>query len=229
MLDFIGIGAQKSATTWVYERLSHHPGIKFPAGKEIHFWDKNYTMGIDWYRSIFDNENFINGEITPSYGHLDISKISEIYSNFPKLKILLILRNPIDRAWASAKMALDRSELLFHEASDQWFIDHFKSSGSISRSAYERNLINWRSVFPENQILILRYEEIEIDPNKFLNHILNHLELDDFYTGNNSQKVFVGTFEPLRESLKPFLFDMYKNQIISLGRYLEQDFSSWIS
>src|SRR5262249_41035314 len=38
--DFLGIGAQKAATTWLYENLKRHPEIEFPAGKEVHFWDK---------------------------------------------------------------------------------------------------------------------------------------------------------------------------------------------
>ena len=40
MLDFLGIGAQKAATTWLYANLDLHPQIAFPAGKEVHFWDR---------------------------------------------------------------------------------------------------------------------------------------------------------------------------------------------
>lgn len=42
MLDFLGIGAQKAGTTWLYEKLRLHPDIAFPAGKEVHFWDQKY-------------------------------------------------------------------------------------------------------------------------------------------------------------------------------------------
>ncbi len=53
MIDFLGIGAQKCGTTWLYERLAQHPQVRFPAGKEIHFWDHHLDRGINWWIAQF--------------------------------------------------------------------------------------------------------------------------------------------------------------------------------
>ena len=73
MIDFLGIGAQKAGTTWIYQHLSRHPQICFPAGKEIHFWDHYRNNGVDWWTSLFadDHPGRKQGEITPAYATLD--------------------------------------------------------------------------------------------------------------------------------------------------------------
>ena len=231
MLNFIGIGAQKSGTTWLYKMLSEHPEINFPGGKEVHFWDQNYSHGVSWYKSIFSNEDALNGDFTPAYGHLPIEKIYEIHSNFPDLKIIYIIRNPIDRAWSSAKMALSRSELLMHEVSDQWFIDHFKSSGSIARSSYEENIKRWLEVFPKEQFLLERYENISEKPQLLLKNILSHLGLSPDYNFDFkllNERVFETEPYLMRPTLKDLLIGMYRDKIISLGYYLEEDLSLWL-
>ena len=120
MLDFLGIGAQKAGTTWLYEQLRLHPDISFPAGKEVHFWDLQYERGIEWYRPLFTHDKCkCLGEITPAYAMLSKVHIEEIRDINPSLKIIYILRNPIHRAWSSALMALKRAEMTIDEASDQ--------------------------------------------------------------------------------------------------------------
>ena len=231
MLNFIGIGAQKAATTWLYEMLLKHPEIKFPGGKEVHFWNQNIHNGLDWYKSIFANEVSMNGDITPAYGHLEIEKINQIYSIYPNLKMIYILRNPIERAWSSAKMALSRSELMFHEVSDQWFIEHFNSVGSIARSDYEVNIKRWLSVFPKAQLFLAGYEQVIQSPEMLLNSILNHLDLPDYYQSGDASlqlKINEGIPNTIRPLLKEYLVNMYQLKIQSLGDYLKQDLSTWL-
>ena len=147
MLNFLGIGAQKSATSWLYNTLLKHPNIAFPGGKEVHFWDSRSGRNIESYKEIFSNNDYINGDITPAYGFLPIEVIQEIYDLMPHLCLIYLIRNPIERAWSSARMALGRAEMLHEEASDQWFIDHFKSKGSLARGDYESFLLDLHSLF----------------------------------------------------------------------------------
>ena len=128
MLDFLGIGAQKAATTWIYQQLSRHPQISFPAGKEVHFWDQHRCNGAGWWLGLFadDRQGQKQGEITPAYATLDPATIREIAALLPDLRVFYSLRNPIARAWSSALMALERAEMTIDEASHVWFIDHFK-------------------------------------------------------------------------------------------------------
>src|SRR5665647_1032714 len=136
-LNFLGIGAQKCGTTWLYETLSRHPKIAFPGGKEVHYWDNPQARSVSWYIDPFANDNLVNGDITPAYGILAPETIQQIHALLPELRLIYLVRDPIERAWSSAKMALGRAEMTLDEASDQWFMDHFSSMGSLARGNYE--------------------------------------------------------------------------------------------
>lgn len=119
--------------------------------------NEEFSGGIDWYRSLFSGQKFdrkVCGEITPTYSILPIETIRECHANFPDLKLIYLLRNPIDRAWSSANMALTKSEMEIHEASAQWFIDHFKSRGSLMRGDYESCLRNWLACYTRENLLV---------------------------------------------------------------------------
>src|SRR5687768_4600323 len=113
MIHFIGIGAQKAGTTWLYEQLRKHPDIRFPAGKEVHFWDANLGRGEAWWLALFPDTaaGVREGEITPAYAILDRELIGRVRAIAPQVRIFFSLRNPIARAWSSALMALARAEM----------------------------------------------------------------------------------------------------------------------
>jgi hypothetical protein len=199
----------------------------------VHFWDLRYERGIEWYGSLFaDNGDKKHGEITPAYAHLTLDRIREIRHFNPLLRIVYILRNPIERAWSSALMALERSEMTLEEASDQWFIDHFRSAGSVARGDYESCIKRWSLVFDRGQILIERYESIYESPRELLKRCSEHIGVDgdmfDRMTGDvSSARVFQGPKHEIRPSLRPILADLYLPKIASLQEYLQEDFSSW--
>jgi hypothetical protein len=124
-------------------------------------------------------------------------------------------------------MALARAEMTSAEASDQWFIDHFKSKGSRSRGGYETCLRNWRSVFPSKQMLILHFDSIKHNPVVAANTILQHIGLDSFFEQFHieqlKKKVFEGDGQSIRPSLLPVLNSIYKNQILSFENYLKSE------
>jgi hypothetical protein len=231
MLNFLGIGAQKSGTSWLHNMLAKHPKIAFPGGKEIHFWNRPESRNLQWYSQLFSDSHRVNGEITPAYGILPAEIIHSIHAAFPHLRLIYLMRNPIDRAWSSAKMALGRAEMVQDEASDQWFIDHFNSRSSLARGDYESCIRNWRSVYPSDQILLLRYEMIEFQPVALVNTCLNHLGLEDYLLPENSElfttRIFAGDATQIRPRLLETLSNIYSDQIESLSQYLEQDFSEW--
>lgn len=231
MLHFLGIGAQKSGTSWLHNALAEHPTIAFPGGKEIHFWNRPEGRALQWYSQLFSDSHRINGEITPAYGILPTEKIQGIHAAFPHLRLIYLMRNPVERAWSSARMALGRAELVDDEASDHWFMDHFNSRGSLARGDYESCIRNWRSVYPSDQLLLLRYEKIESQPVNLINTCLNHLGLEDYFVPDDTQllarKIFEGDGTPIRPRLLEELYNIYSRQIESLSQYLEQDFSNW--
>jgi Sulfotransferase family len=231
MLNFLGIGAQKCATTWLHDTLARHPDIAFPAGKEVHYWNRPDDRSINWYAQLFANSSKVNGEITPAYALLPLTTIQQIHASFPDLRLIYLIRNPAERAWSSARMALGRAEMLHSDASDQWFIDHFKSQGSLARGDYEACIARWRSVFPSNRIHIVKYESIQADPVGVANRCLAHLSLQAFFSPEDSVQlkthVLRGDGFELRPSLRSTLSSIYTRQIESLALYLGEDLSDW--
>ncbi|CDH46423.1 MAG: sulfotransferase [Candidatus Competibacteraceae bacterium] len=232
MLSFLGIGAQKAGTTWLYSQLRQHPQLAFPLTKEAHFWNRPHdAVGIQSYLEQFAAVP-ISGEITPAYAILPIEIIREIYACNPRLRLIYLIRNPIERAWSSALMALQRAEMTIDEASDAWFSDHFHSTGSVKRGDYQSCLQNWRTVFPDEQLLVLRFEQIVNEPETLLNRCFQHLGVS-LYDSELLQRqgcrerVFAGLGHPLRLSLKPVLQAIYHERIDDLARYLTMDLDSW--
>lgn len=238
--DFIGIGAQKSGTTWIYEALSFHPDIRFPAGKEIHFWDARRDMGVSWWLDLFapqssgDNAPGVrSGEITPAYAIIGIDAIRELHSVCPDLRLFYVLRNPIERAWSAARMAVLRAEMTMEEASDQWFLDHFRSAGSRRRGAYAEAILRWRSVFPPEQMMIGLFDELVTEPRRFLSGLCDHIGIDGrFYDAMPDEllrrPVFEGPVAPLPSQLRHALVEQYRDSVMALGQLLGADLSHWL-
>lgn len=105
---FIGIGAEKSATTWAWTMLNEHPAVCMSQPKELNYFnlDDNFARGDAWYRRHFAVPAACTGEISPLY--MDDDRVAaRIHRTFPAVKILVMLRNPFDRAMSH----------LFHDAS----------------------------------------------------------------------------------------------------------------
>ena len=231
MLDFMGIGAQKSGTTWLYESLRGHPQVRFPLGKEVHYWNQYAAQQLDHYLAQFSGAGFVNGEITPAYAILPLDTIRTIHSVLPALRIVYLIRNPAHRAWSAAGMAVARADLTHDECSDQWFIDHFRSHGSMARGDYETCIRNWREVFPPEQILVMRHDFINQDPLAAVNRVAAHIGLRHGFDASDlprlQQRVFEGSGMAIRPRLLPVLRDLYARRVDSLARYLQEDFSAW--
>jgi len=255
MFSFLGIGAQKAGTTWLYEQISHHPQLAFPLGKEAHFafplgkeahfWDRSHDKSaIADYLSRFADVAAIAGEITPSYAALPSSVVQEIHACNPQLRLIYLIRNPIDRAWSSALMALQRAQMTIDEASDAWFSDHFHSAASLKRGDYQACLQTWRTIFPneqllilrfeQEQLLILRFEQIITEPELLLNRCFQHLGVapvdpEQLRQQGCHEPVFTGPGHRLRSTLKPVLWALYQERIRQLAQYLGMDLSAWLS
>jgi hypothetical protein len=232
VIGFLGIGAQKCGTSWLHHMLSTHPGISFPAGKEVHYWDELSHLGVEHYASWLDaGDGKLHGDITPAYAVMDIQKIRGCHSSFPWLRMIYIIRNPIERAWSAACMDLAREGGCLAEVPDGRFADHVRSQGSLARGDYEMCLRNWREVFGHEQVLVLRFEDISAQPARMLNECCAHIGVEPSYGEGDpllSKRVNPGRGVPLRPSLMPLLASLYAARIRSLEQYLQTDLAAWI-
>lgn len=241
--DFICIGAQKAGTTWLHSILEKNPLISFPGPKEVHFWDLFYEKGIEWYKDLYSSQsrNILQGDITPSYSIINKQKIKECHKLNPHVRIIYILRNPIDRAWSAAMMnvrkiakenTFEGQSLSSLHFSDQFFIFHAMLQSSLRRGDYATCISNWLLFFDREQILILDYEDIAKEPRKVIEKVQKHIGLsaDTLYLSNETlnKKIFSNTSEGMRNTFKISMSKEYKNKIMNLTTLLEQDYSKWI-
>ncbi|MFM7207892.1 MAG: sulfotransferase domain-containing protein [Planctomycetaceae bacterium] len=247
-VDFLGIGVQKGGTTWLYHQLSRHPQVAFPRGKEVHYWDAAERPDADeWVRLLQPSSRksrsgrpIKTGEITPAYATLPVDAIRAIHARCPDIRLFISLRNPLERAWSAALMGLARAQMLVHEASDQWFLDHFRSSASRARGDYVGCLDRWWGVFPRDRLLVLFQDDIAARPAAVLDVLAAHLGLDaaEFATLPTkavSEVVVPGLGDgvvsaappPLRPALLAPLLDLYGGDITRLEQLTGRDLTAW--
>ncbi len=233
-VDFLGIGAQKAATSWLHVQLAGHPQIWFPAVKETHFWDRRDDRDVSEWLDMFASapSGVIRGEITPAYGPLDESVIREIARAAPQLRIFYSIRNPIERAWSAALMDLSESGQNPLEVGDDWYLEHFESAESRARGDYLGTIRRWRRVFGEKAVHLLWFDEIKRDPRSVLIRLASDLGVDDaFYRMQTvesiERRVFVGSGIPVRSSLQQALLEIYAKSINDLATYLDLNLKHW--
>jgi hypothetical protein len=101
--DFIGIGAQRAGTSWIYACLFEHPELCLPQ-KEINFFsrERNWSRGFGWYEAIFGEcpGAATVGEFSTSY-LTDAETPGRIRERYPSVRLIVSLRNPADRAYSN--------------------------------------------------------------------------------------------------------------------------------
>ena len=176
--QFIGIGVQKSASTWVHRILEDHPDVLSPEPKELDYFSDNFSKGDDWYHSYFKNKstkNQICGDISPSYFCAE-GVVDRVYKYNPNIKIIVTLRDPYERA-LSNHLHLIRNDL--YKDNNQGFCFAIKTHPEyIEQSLYYKHLSNWFKTFPRESFLILLQEDIKNNPDYCSKQIYSFLGID---------------------------------------------------
>ena len=151
-------------------------------------WDRRYFCGgydDQWYASLFEpGEGKVTGEITPVYGTLKPEKIEHISKIMPKVKIIYIMRNPVDRMWSNIKHILRHQRRRINSYPLDEFIGLIEDKYNKLQGEYLKVIDNWQVYFPKEQIFIGFFEEIVNAPEEIL------LRLYRFLGGGSRQEVF---------------------------------------
>jgi hypothetical protein len=207
-LDFLLIGAGKSGTNTIFQYLKRNPKIFIPEEKELPFFNKDATKE-DYKRFIITHYNFSSngvliGKLTPTY--MGDERIPErIYLLDPKIRLICILRNPIDRSFSYYRMLkLSSKNLKGFDSLVDWQINNadivrenlqnYKPSETfLIRSEYGRILSNYLRFFTKEQLLIVFTEELERSPESVIDKILLHIGLQQgFRPSNLGRRYFQG-------------------------------------
>ena len=192
VVEFMCIGVQKGGTTSLSYNLSKHPDISLsgspnPLFSAKHYFDINWTLGIEKYKETFDYSKKLVGEVTGSYLYLSYT-FPYIQKINPFIKLIILLRNPITRAYSNYMMI--KSRILFigsfedeinNEVEYRWEQNKtFDTSGRhyIQKGFYYNQLVELFKWFPRHNILILLHEDIIKDIQKEYNKIFKFLNIN---------------------------------------------------
>jgi len=260
--DVLCVGVPKAATTWLYNRLKLHSQVFLPKGKELHFFDESYFVKASnkifeheknklqwlfkfnmesrlhwkWYASQFKagDENKVGIDITPTYCRVSKERIALIKDTLPKTKIILIIRNPIDRAWSGAAYFMDR---FYGKSLDQLDILTLKNwvfdSERLDYGNYIDMIGSWDMHYKEDEeIRYIFYDDIKDNPRKILEEVCEFIDIDkellppsdqDRKTVNSNYKKTT-----IPDSIKTELQEIYKLQIDYLQKRFGRDLSHWV-
>ncbi len=145
----------------------------------------------DWYRSLFCDKNInyrksiiYTGEVTPAYAILDEYYYRQLKNCFPQVKVIFILRNPVDRIWSMARVSHERGQQVL---TDTYLRDLLNDEGTKLRTQYDRTIRSLQSTFSEDNILLIFFEELFSDST--LNRLSEFLNLDNKFSKNFNAKV----------------------------------------
>jgi len=172
-LDVVGIGPQKTASSWLHACLAQHPGMCLPhAVKETFFFDRRFEKGWPWYWSHFrlTGPPRLTCEIGPTYFDSAAAR-ARIAAHNPDCRVLVTLRHPVERAFS----------LYLHHKKKDGLTASFEEAirdipGILSGSRYAEHLPAWIEAFGRERVLIILQEDI-LTPERVLPTVYEFLGL----------------------------------------------------
>jgi hypothetical protein len=247
--DFIIIGTARSGSTSLYYNICQHPCVLSASYDELGFFDSNFHLGLNWYRSLFPTlfskwlvkrkkQFAITGEDTPFYiwSPLVANRILKI---LPNVKLIILFRNPVDRAYSNYHLGVrEGSENLSFEDAIQFELDSLKNfeieseddikKYTISRSYivkgfYADQLKIWLKLFKPEQLFITSTEDFQSNTENILNKIYDFLEIPQINL-KNLEKHKVASYSPMNDKTRKILVDLYKIRNEELFKMINKKF-----
>lgn len=179
--DFVGIGAQRSGTSWWYRGIEAHPGVARIKGrrKELHYFNRFWSGEVpddfaERYAELFPRPpGVLCGEWTPRYMH-DYWSVPLLREAAPGAKLLVILRDPVERYRSGAT----RMVRLAEEAGRP--LRMIEITDALWRSYYHEQLRRVFELCPREQVLVLQFERCLADPSGQMDATCRFLGLEPF-------------------------------------------------
>lgn len=245
--DFLIIGAQKCGTSALYTYLSYHPQLKKSILKEINYFNDKFDKKTNWYKRHFPllpglKKDIQTYEATPEY--LYHPNVAERIASFsPHIKLILLLRNPVDRAisnywhnFNSGREKLSMRETFEKEialinkenkkpSDDKFYNNTRRYSSNLDRGIYSLQIERYLKHFNLNQILILKSEDFFQDPQATLDKTTDFLTIDQFSfsdtkprgVGKYKTKTDPQIIKELNEFFKPYNKQLYDQIGFDMG------------
>jgi hypothetical protein len=227
--DFVGVGTQRSGTTWWFETLLGHPQIRAPrGGKELHFFDRFCMQPMTdadvaaYHERFRHSPGSICGEWTPRYMR-DFWTPPLLARAAPAAKLLAMFRDPVERFRSGVPHRISQMPGIRLESA---------VSNAIERGRYAAQLKRVLAYFDPARVLIIQYEKCVADPAGQYRRTLEFLGVDPSHR-SDSFDALRGTSQasakpPLWEDLVAGLRAALEPEVAALAELApEIDVSLW--
>ena len=248
--DFLVIGAKRCGTTSLFYHLPEHPCISKSPHDNMGFFNDNFHLGVNWYKSFFPTiftrnkiksefGNFLAFDVTTTYMEEE-STANNVYQIKPNMKIIVILRNPVDRAYSQYHLNLrEKAEKRsFEDAMEENMNELNKESyeryeikpkfsveenNYLKKGLYAQQLRHWLNIFPMESMLILSTEEFESNQQVIYNKIFEFLNISQFEV-KNTEKMEKGSYPQMKSETRSLLLDYFRSYNKELFRLIDKKF-----
>jgi len=207
--DFLCVGVHKGGTTWLYQQLDSHPDFWMPPLKELHYFDqlsrvqrpssprcrderdrrflesinslsaKPY-IDFEHYAQLFEPKgSLLSGDISPNYSTLSNKIVRQIVRYFPKLKVIFLARDPVERVWSHLSMEVHYHQIEAFDVSD---IDEVNRNllrrGLLLRSYPSAVVARWKRYVDPDRFRIYFFDDLQRNPTELRRSILGFLGAD---------------------------------------------------
>ena len=196
---------------------------------------KGAPQDLDKYAELFvGKQNLLSGDITLGYSTLPETMIKSISERFPGLKIVLLLRNPIERSWSQVNMHIRAGKLTEAEASD-WneLKANLSGDGFFARSHPSKVWSRWTKFISEERMGYFFFDDLCQRPVEFRATILNFLGADpekssgtlsaDYNRKNNNLKI------SMSRSVREHMIDFFREELLACARIFGGPANEWLT
>jgi hypothetical protein len=230
---------QRFGTNTLYKNLFvRHPHFRTKRGKLVealknHFvngnfnfvglmWDLKYFTGTQdnkWYESLFDNTR-LSGDISPRYAELTDATVASVHRDYPNARVIISLRDPIERGWARAKMHLMQQRgKQPEEVEEEALIRHVSFARQTHLNDYVQLVERWKRHFGERQVMVVFFDELKADPNQLMTRICDFLAIDPIVSPEVRKQVNKGLVVDIPPKVLEVLVDINYPFIQSMQNY----------
>lgn len=240
-LNFVLAGAQKSGTTALHYFLSRHPDIAMGDQQEMHFFDNEeiFSGPVD-YELLHKHfppllPSSIAGECTPIYIYWKPA-MERIWKYNPKIKLLIILRNPVDRAFAHWNMQRfkGREPLDFLDAVNQEKNRAREAAplqcrrfSYVDRGFYAGQLERVFKFFSRERVQIIKFEQFQKRKDETLDGIFSFLGVKPLRSARDKDRNIVPYEREMRAKERKYLHEILAEDIAKVETMLGWDCSDW--
>ncbi len=185
----------------------------------------------NWYINLFSKEKW-SGDMSPAYRDLSEKSIKKVKKINPKTKIIIGLREPIDREWSHTKMEVLKLEgkKSILELAPKELNDRLQDESFFERSNYVDFIDRWRKYFADEQILIYYYDELKENPQKLYDKICDFLGINKTEVKNINRVINKGVGEEIPEECYKILAKTRRKYIEDFAENYPNEYSlKWLN